>query len=146
MVQRTDGINLKQMPTWSLTQEAKHNLLSGMEKKEIQQEWIFPSQVDCLRCHMKNSGWALGFNTAQLNRDILIGENQQNIIHAMDDAGYFDRPIIEKHILPKFAALDDHLASEEYRVRTYLDVNCSFCHQPGGAARSGWDARIFCIF
>jgi len=112
-------------------------------EKEIQQEWIFPSQVDCLRCHMKNSGWALGFNTAQLNRDILIGENQQNIIHAMDDAGYFDRPIIEKHILPKFAALDDHLASEEYRVRTYLDVNCSFCHQPGGAARSGWDARIF---
>ncbi len=32
--------------------------------------------------------------------------------------------------------------SLEDRVRSYLDVNCAVCHQPGGASRGNFDARF----
>jgi len=106
------------------------------------QEWRFPSQVECLVCHVKDSGWTLGFNTAQLNRDILISDKTVNQIAALEQAGYLDRPVASPHTLPRLAPLDDDSVSEEYRVRSYLTVNCSYCHQPGGTARSGWDGRV----
>jgi hypothetical protein len=43
--------------------------------------------------------------------------------------------------LPKYAAADDATSSLEWRVRSYLAVNCAQCHQPGGAAVGNWDAR-----
>jgi glucose/arabinose dehydrogenase len=43
---------------------------------------------------------------------------------------------------PPLAALDDPAASLEWRVRSYLDVNCALCHRPGGLARSKLDFRI----
>ena len=29
----------------------------------------------------------------------------------------------------------------EARVRSYLAVNCSYCHKTGGTAPSSWDGR-----
>ena len=106
------------------------------------QEWLFPSQIECLRCHVKNSGWALGFNTAQLNREILVDGKKVNQLSALEKAGYLDRTVPPPQTLSKLAPLEDKSVSEEYRVRSYLEVNCSHCHQPGGAARSGWDGRV----
>lgn len=40
------------------------------------------------------------------------------------------------------AALDDLTAPLELRVRSYLDVNCSACHRPGGPSRGHFDARF----
>jgi hypothetical protein len=47
-----------------------------------------------------------------------------------------------RHTLPVLAALDDATVSREYRVRSYLAVNCANCHQPGGSAIGFWDARL----
>ena len=44
--------------------------------------------------------------------------------------------------LPRLAPLDDESAPLELRVRSYLDVNCSACHRPGGPSRGAFDARI----
>jgi mono/diheme cytochrome c family protein len=84
-------------------------------------------------------GYALSFNTAQLNRPGPDGTNQ---LVALRNAGYFTgAPVIQPNLLPAHPSLDDETASVESRVRSYLEVNCSQCHQPNGPSRSPWDAR-----
>jgi hypothetical protein len=56
--------------------------------------------------------------------------------------GYFLDPPANTESLVRLAAGDDHSASLESRVRSYLFANCVQCHQPGGAGRGSWDARI----
>jgi glucose/arabinose dehydrogenase len=78
------------------------------------QVWHYPGRGECLICHTPVAGFALGFNTAQLNRDSL-----RALAHPTNSS-----------------------VSLEYRVRSYLAANCTQCHQPGGAALGNWDARI----
>jgi hypothetical protein len=44
--------------------------------------------------------------------------------------------------LPAYAAPTDLGAPLEARARSYLDVNCAYCHQPGGLGRAQFDLRI----
>lgn len=103
------------------------------------QRWRYPSRTECLSCHTAMGGHALSFNTAQLNRPGSDGTNQ---LMALRNAGYFTgSPLIQPNLLPAHPALDDETASVESRVRSYLEVNCSQCHQPNGPTRSPWDSR-----
>ena len=43
--------------------------------------------------------------------------------------------------MPAFATATDTSRSLEWRVRSYLAVNCIQCHQPGGSGASTWNAR-----
>ena len=107
------------------------------------QVWHYPSRAECLACHTPQGGFALGFNTAQLNRDYDYGGSVTNQLAALSDAGYFSSPVANRHLLPALAPTTDDTVSLEYRVRSYLAVNCAQCHQPGGTAGlSKWDARI----
>ncbi len=107
-----------------------------------QQTWRFPSRGECRTCHTAQGGYALSFNTHQLNRDFLFGTQTQNQISALSDAGYFSSPITPTEALPAFANAADTTQSIEWRVRSYLAVNCVSCHQPGGSGLGNWDARI----
>ncbi|MCP5815821.1 hypothetical protein NL365_27950, partial [Klebsiella pneumoniae] len=40
------------------------------------------------------------------------------------------------HISP-----DEEQYSVEARARSYLAVNCAYCHQEGGSAAANWDGR-----
>jgi mono/diheme cytochrome c family protein len=97
------------------------------------QVWHYPSRNDCRTCHTPVAGHALSFNTRQLNR---AGQ-----IQSIRDLGYFTTPPAEVNNLPAFATATDNSQSLEWRVRSYLAVNCVQCHQPGGAALGNWDAR-----
>lgn len=105
------------------------------------QTWHYPSRNECNACHTPVAGFALGFNTAQLNRtfDYGIVANQ---IYAMNDAGYFNSTVTNIQLLPALASATNSAFSREYRVRSYLAANCVQCHQPGGVAQAFWDARI----
>jgi glucose/arabinose dehydrogenase/mono/diheme cytochrome c family protein len=105
------------------------------------QVWRYPSRVECLACHTPNTGFALGFNTAQLNRDLNYSGTITNQIRALQLAGYFGSNITNRHLLPALAAATNDAASLEYRVRSYLAANCVSCHQPGGSGQAFWDAR-----
>jgi hypothetical protein len=86
----------------------------------------------------------LGFNLKQLRRDVSlqVGPSSPQI-----------NDLVKKHVLaddvsklpessiPVLARLDDQSASAEARVRSYLDVNCSMCHNPSKYS-GAWDARI----
>ncbi|WP_166442944.1 PQQ-dependent sugar dehydrogenase [Phragmitibacter flavus] len=105
------------------------------------QTWRYPSRNECRTCHTPVGGYALSFNTQQMNRFFESPTTTQNQIAALSNAGYFSQPVTNTHILPALAAADDQSASLEWRVRSYLEVNCVQCHQPGGPSTGSWDAR-----
>ncbi len=105
------------------------------------QTWGYPSRSDCRTCHTPVAGHALSFNTRQLNRPHPYGNQTPNQLQALSDAGYFTAPVAGVNNLPAFAKATDATQSLEWRVRSYLAVNCVQCHQPGGSALGTWDAR-----
>jgi glucose/arabinose dehydrogenase/mono/diheme cytochrome c family protein len=105
------------------------------------QTWHYPARSECLTCHTPQAGFALGFNTRQLNRDWTSDIGIENQLSALSRAGYFDSPIPEPQTLVALAHATNTSASLETRVRSYLDANCVHCHQPGGSAQGLWDAR-----
>ena len=107
-----------------------------------EQVWRYPSRSECLSCHTKLGGGALGFSTAQLNRAHWHGDARENQILALAQAGYFAEPPDSVAGLPRSASAGDESQSLTHRVRSYLDANCSQCHQPGGTAIGLWDARL----
>jgi uncharacterized repeat protein (TIGR03806 family) len=106
------------------------------------QTWHFPSRAECLTCHTQAGGYALSFNTRQLNRSHAFPGGTANILTALAQAGYLETATPPATAaLPALAASDDLTQPLELRARAYLDANCSQCHQPGGTALGHWDAR-----
>ena len=106
------------------------------------QVWHYPSRNECRTCHSFASGYALGFTTAQLNREVDWGDGPTNQINALVTAGYLKSPISNLNLLPKLVSATNELWSREWRVRSYLAANCAQCHQPGGNGLGRWDGRL----
>jgi glucose/arabinose dehydrogenase len=106
------------------------------------QVWHYPGRNECLTCHTPLAGFALGFNTAQLNLNVDYPGGTQNQLRALSDAGYFSANLTGRYTLPALAQPTNTAISVDYRVRSYLAANCVQCHQPGGAALGYFDARL----
>ncbi|HEY1083886.1 MAG TPA: PQQ-dependent sugar dehydrogenase [Prosthecobacter sp.] len=105
------------------------------------QSWRFPGRGECLACHTASAGYALSFNTAQLDRNFaMAGSTVQNQLSALLNSGYLEGSTGQGTRV-RLAALDHPTASLEWRARSYLDANCAQCHRPGGTAQGNWDAR-----
>ena len=104
------------------------------------QEWRFPSRFQCNECHTKTGGYALGFNTPQLNRMVDVEGVVVDQLLALDEAGYFDGGYAPGDERPRMVAASDENTTIESRVRSFLFANCAQCHQPGGAGRGEWSA------
>ncbi|MGV3661723.1 MAG: PQQ-dependent sugar dehydrogenase [Prosthecobacter sp.] len=120
---------------------AETGLTEAIPSSSPAQTWRYPSRGECVTCHTQVGGHALSFNTRQLNRMHDHGAGPQNQIQALSNAGYFSTPVSGVNNLPAFAPAGDTTQSLEWRVRSYLAVNCLQCHQPGGAVQGAWDAR-----
>jgi len=109
------------------------------------QKWFYPGRQDCLTCHTTISGGVLGVNTRQLNGDFTYPETglRDNQLRAWNRLDLFDPPLDDKNLplLPKLVNVTNTVANLNTRVRSYLDSNCSHCHQPGGAG-AFFDARF----
>jgi len=108
------------------------------------QTWAYPSRIDCMSCHNEAAGGVLGPKTRQLNKSFLYPNGvKDNQLRAWAHAGLLD--ILPAAIdLTKFDALvtlGQEEESLEKRARSYLDVNCSYCHRSEGV-RTFWDARF----
>ncbi len=112
-----------------------------VQGKLVTQTWRFPSRNECRTCHTPVAGFALSFNPAQLNREYTYGAETTHQLTALSQAGYFQGELPSPAAIPALARADDETQSLEWRVRSYLEVNCVSCHQPGGAAIGNWDAR-----
>ena len=106
----------------------------------VTQRWDYPSRSACLSCHNASGGEALGFNTAQLNCDALVGSVITNQLIALSQRGYLNTNLTTHLDLPALAPADDTSASLTWRIRSYLHANCVQCHNGGNIAN--WDARL----
>ncbi len=108
------------------------------------QRWFYPGRQDCLTCHTPASGGVLGVKTRQLNGNFKYPDGvTDNQLRAWNHIGLFGTKLDEREIphFTRLVAVTDVSASLEWRVRSYLDANCSQCHRPGGA-EAFFDARI----
>jgi uncharacterized repeat protein (TIGR03806 family) len=104
--------------------------------------WYFPSRSDCLRCHTMAAGRTLGLETAQLNRVFAYPNGRTaNQVDTLAHIGLFDSALPQEPAARP--ALPDPTGSAFLtdRVRSYLHVNCSGCHRPGGTGRGDFDLR-----
>ena len=109
-------------------------------------QWQFPSRTQCFQCHTENAGVILGFRSHQLNSSTYypstgITANQLSTFATIGLLGD-DFDVSQLDNLLTSAAIDDEEADVSFRVRSYLDSNCSHCHQPGGNAVALFDARL----
>jgi uncharacterized repeat protein (TIGR03806 family) len=107
------------------------------------QTWYYPSRQDCRTCHTPTAGGVLGLKTRQLNRDFKFPSGiEDNELRAWNHVGLFEPALKEEDIASydKLARADDSTRSLEERARSYLDVNCAYCHRPGGTV-AYFDAR-----
>jgi uncharacterized repeat protein (TIGR03806 family) len=104
------------------------------------QTWHFASRTECLLCHTTRGGSVYGFRIKQLNRDFDYGTSKDNQLRTLAHLGLFEKPIgkspsstqVALGNLEPMASPDDETADLTDRVRSYLHVNCSHCHQRGG--------------
>lgn len=105
------------------------------------QRWHIPSRAECLICHTPQAGYALSFNTRQLNRTNTLYGFNGNQLDLFNNSGLFSNPIERPNVLPRHLRPDETTSPVEARVRSYLDVNCAYCHKSGGTAPTAWDGR-----
>jgi len=105
------------------------------------QVWHYPSRAECLVCHNEPAGHSLSFNTAQLNlpwpRAII-----QSQVDEFAAAGYFSGSPGDGAARKTIAPPEDESASLTWRARSWLAVNCGYCHHPNGRGGAQFDARI----
>jgi putative heme-binding domain-containing protein len=93
-------------------------------------KWRVPARAACMSCHNPWPGYALTFNSAQLNRDGQIEKLQKWSILPAKIAG-----------AKKLTDPRDESAPLEDRARSYLAVNCAHCHRFGGGGSARIDLR-----
>ena len=105
------------------------------------QVWHFPSRGECMTCHTPAGGHALSFNTRQLNMPGTLNASAGNQLDLLFSQGFLDQLPEATGELPRHLRPGESTYSLEARVRSYLDVNCAYCHRPGGAPSPSWDGR-----
>lgn len=106
------------------------------------QQWGIPSRAQCVTCHSSQAGRALSFNTRQLNQVSTINGftgNQLDLLHGHDFLTNAPEPA---NLLPRHLRPDETAYPLDARVRSYLAVNCAYCHAGVmSTAPSSWDGR-----
>ena len=138
---RLDNSDADLLPN-SLTEDITIRTADGGTRK---QAWYYPSQTDCMRCHSPAANYVLGPKTRQLNGEYTYSATgiKDNQLRVWNHLKLLAAPLDESRIagLDRMAHVSDATASDELRVRSYLDANCANCHRPGGV-HALWDARF----
>jgi hypothetical protein len=107
----------------------------------ITQSWHIPSRGECITCHNPNAGHALSLNTRQLNKSGQINVTSGNFLSLLSNSGYLGGFTDNPATLERYYRPNESQVNLENRVRSYLGVNCSHCHQPNSGIVESWDAR-----
>ncbi|MBQ4915653.1 PQQ-dependent sugar dehydrogenase [Maribacter sp. MMG018] len=112
------------------------------------QKWTYPSNQDCIACHSPATGGTLGPRTRYLNSDYTYEKSgvTSNQLVTLSHLGILDEIIDDNKTqqYQTYKALNDNNASLDEKARSYLDLNCAYCHRPGSTGdRAQFDLRLF---
>ena len=99
--------------------------------------YVVPDEGQCVTCHVANmlsrKIQPIGPHARHLNRDYDYGNGRQNQLQHLAAIGYLD-DLPKLADVPHDANWRDPSASLDARARSWLDVNCAYCHNPNGEA------------
>ena len=113
-----------------------------------EQNWRYPSRVECMVCHSRAANYVLGLSTAQMNHVHDYAGVQDNQLRTLAHIGLLKMPgqteaDAAEGRLPKSLDQYKQLADPsdtsqplEARVRAYLQSNCAHCHTNAGGGNS----------
>ena len=104
----------------------------------LERTWQVNATNECKLCHEAGAGFVLGFSLNQLNRPARGGSESEsdNQISQLAAQGVFLTAAPTVSASDPRRLVDPHDATQKLddRARSYLHVNCSMCHHPGGNA------------
>ena len=111
------------------------------------QTWRYPSNTECISCHSNATKDGLGLKTRYLNTEYTYDETNitANQLVTLSHLGILDQTITDTDT-PNFLtskSIYDTNATIDEKARSYLDLNCAYCHQPGTGNRAEFDLRLF---
>jgi uncharacterized repeat protein (TIGR03806 family) len=101
--------------------------------------YVVPDESQCASCHAQD--WVdrkvhpIGPRARHLNRDFAFVDGTENQLAHLQRIGYLTGAP-DPSQAPRNADWSDTTASLDDRARAYLDINCSHCHNPQGAANT----------
>lgn len=103
----------------------------GVEKTVESQTWLYPSRSNCTTCHGGGVGVPLGPKNQQIDKMVHYSEGvTANQLSTFEWIGLLDRHVpVTPMVDPTDTSRDLTL-----RARSWLDTNCSQCHNPNGTA------------
>jgi uncharacterized repeat protein (TIGR03806 family) len=134
LVRHTDGAWAGYTYRWNDEGTEAELLAAGGEA--LGGAWAIPSRQQCLQCHTLATGGTLGLSLQQLDVGVAGGTERQ--VDQLARLGMLELPAERPDAFP---ALTDAASPVEDRARTWLDVNCSFCHFDGGTGGGQLDLR-----
>ncbi len=127
---------------WDDAQTEATRIKGGKVKNIGGQDWLYPSEGQCMESHAVAAGVALGPETAQMNREFTYPStgNTDNQMVTYDHIGLFTDALPDTpENLDALTDPMDENADLEDRARAYLHTNCAQCHLPGGPTPSSMD-------
>ena len=143
LMRHPDGVWAGYTYEWNQAQTEAVRVREGKVVNIGGQDWIYPDEAECLRCHTDVATVALGPETAQFNKDFTYPSTGRtaNQIATLDHIALFASPAGDPANLPAMPDPADATADLGERARAYLHSNCVSCHQPGGPTPVNLDLR-----
>jgi glucose/arabinose dehydrogenase len=105
--------------------------------------WWFPILDDALTFPTLNPSYYFPTALAEFRGSYPAGQ-ADDLLAEWNRDGVFDPPLTSEQLAAGSGSVnwEENEGTAEQRVRSYFNGNCAVCHQPGGAARGNFDARI----
>ena len=102
-----------------------------------QQTWHFPSRTECTACHNMAAKYAIGVQTAQMNKEHDYGGIHANQLKTLEHIGLFSKALPAKtEEMARLVDYSDTRQNLNLRARSYLHANCSHCHRKWGGGNA----------
>ena len=107
--------------------------------------FLTPNMNECKSCHVNEDVmYPIGVTAANLNRTISVEGTDVNQLDYWQRIGLLTGLPDDRSGIPSIPDwTDDASTTVESRARSWLDVNCSHCHNPRGAAQHVWTGPYF---
>lgn len=145
LMRHPDGVWAGYTYEWNDQQTEASRVRGGKRRAIDGQDWIYPSESQCLACHTAAAGRSLGLETAQLNGNLEYRSTGRtaNQLATLDAILVFDAPLPDEPAnLPVLPDPFDEALALDARARSYLHTNCAHCHRAGGPAGVNMDLRF----